>query len=483
MRCFISIFLAVFLCASGPALAQTDDVAEICASLDRPNIDCTCVADRIDKFSAAGGFEAGGQFLVESYKNLVGAKHNLQAAQEARMADINGYMNFTGAMDDLGGEPDSIDEFENGCVIAGAERPSLPAIEAGSFIERALGACQASGGSERFCQCSEPRIRASMSTNEYEAMTRDIADWVGYDVKTSGNSGRSHAAIMGLTEDQYDNLVAAAAVKRADKIDQVTNYCEAMIWADDEAGVGADARKLAGFAPGEAEAIIEKANAGPSVMKTETNDLRRARTIIADGCSAQGNSDTYCGCIASEFRTKIVPAAGTPKVASGWAFMLYGADALPDADFMNGMQSLSTSGEMESVAMFVGQAPDIESVCYEREKAAAVPASGLTGSAYERQVEMCTSDGTDEVMCECMANQMQESLGPDDFELIVDIREAEYLGHEDGFEKVAADRGLTKEEAEQAMAMNNQMISGVMSMDPMACIGDIDLPPGFTLPQ
>ena len=99
-------------------------------------------------------------------------------------------------------------------------------------------------------------------------------------------------------------------------------------------------------------------------MKTESDELVRARTIIKDGCSAQGQSAAYCTCVAKEFDAKIVPQAGTSSKAFGWALLLYGEGALPAADFMNGMMEMSSSGEMEDVAMLMATGPDVEGMCY-----------------------------------------------------------------------------------------------------------------------
>ena len=68
---------------------------------------------------------------------------------------------------------------------------------------------------------------------------------------------------------------------------------------------------------------------------------------------------------------------------------------------------------------------------------------------------------------------MEEIFSSDDFELFVDIREAEFNGADDAFAKVAEDRGLTRAEAETALQNNPAMIGGAMAMAgaAMQCMG------------
>lgn len=480
---FFPVLISSLLVLAGGASAATDDVKASCLALDRPNIDCSCVAKRVETFADAGGFDAGAAYLAEAYKNLLGQEHEMKSAFEAMQGDTSSWVNFNSAMDGLGGEPDTISEFEEGCVVAGAEPPVLPPIPPASTLANAVEVCKASGAKSRYCQCSAVRERAVMSEAEFEAMTRDIADWVGLDIKSADENNKSHAEIMGISQAAFDGAVSSAAVKRGKHIDQIANYCTAMTWADKEPGMSEATRKLAGFEPGVAEAAIAKANAGPSVMTTESNDLVRARMIIADGCPAKGNSEGFCQCVASEFRTKLVPAAGSTKKAFGWAFLSYGSDALPASDFMAEMQALSTSGEMDAIAVMFGTAPDIDGMCHEQQRDASKPKDGLEGTPFERQMQICTADGGDTAVCACTTNQMKDAMGPDDFELFVDMSEAQHLGYDDPFEKIANDRGLTKDEATQAIMMNQQLMAQIMTMDPLACAAGMGLPSNLTNPQ
>ena len=110
----------------------------------------------------------------------------------------------------------------------------------------------------------------------------------------------------------------------------------------------------------------------------------------------------------------------------------------------------------------------------------------LQGAPSERMRAICVAENEDEALCDCLVNKMESQFGPDDFELIVDIREAEHRGAEDAFAEVAAQRGLSREEAETALMNNPAIISATMSMGAsmMQCMGGMPSMPGFPgMPQ
>ena len=174
-----------------------------------------------------------------------------------------------------------------------------------------------------------------------------------------------------------------------------------------------------------------------------------------------------------DFRANVVPKATKASHAFGWAVLQFGNDGMNQSDFLAALQSMSQEDQM-AAGQLLGTTPEIGQNCRKQNVSAKEDKKkGLSGDATQRMMKICESDGTPKAMCECTTNSMKSSLGADDFELIVDIREAEHLGYDDPMKKVAEDRGLTKAEAEQAMAMNQQLMSGMMNMNLISCLGDM----------
>ena len=95
---------------------------------------------------------------------------------------------------------------------------------------------------------------------------------------------------------------------------------------------------------------------------------------------------------------------------------------------------------------------------------------GVGGSPQERMLAMCMEDNDDRAACDCLVGKMSESLEPDDFELLVDIRQAEFNGADDPFAVVAQQRGLSGPQAQMELLSSQSMLMGVLGMNLMACM-------------
>ena len=97
-------------------------------------------------------------------------------------------------------------------------------------------------------------------------------------------------------------------------------------------------------------------------------------------------------------------------------------------------------------------------------------------------IALCTADGAEMSTCTCAVDRMEAQFPPADFELIVDIREADARGEEDPLAAVAAERGLSADEARDALENNPAIIRGSMMMGQsmMQCMGGMpNLPAGI----
>ncbi|MEM1088303.1 MAG: hypothetical protein AAGH90_11280, partial [Pseudomonadota bacterium] len=284
---------------------------------------------------------------------------------------------------------------------------------------------------------------------------------------------------MGISAEAFDQLQADARAKMSPHEETDAMYCSAMTWADDRPGADEEARLLAGFEPGVAELLTDRAQ---PIAQADEGPLTTARRIVSDACTADGNTDQYCACYQDEFETRVVASAESENIALAWALMGTGGSGLSTSEQLRLTQSLPQSDHQAAGMMFV-QTMDMGEQCTQ---GPTVQATALQGTPSERMQAICVAENEDEQLCQCMTSQMESRLSPDDFELIVDIREAGFQGANDPLAKVAEDRGLTAKEAEEALAMNQSMMGGIMGMDMMACMTagtggmpDLSNMPGF----
>ena len=137
-------------------------------------------------------------------------------------------------------------------------------------------------------------------------------------------------------------------------------------------------------------------------------------------------------------------------------------------------QDQQALGPLMMQTMGVGDSCPQEEVASAQAAAAtastAAMAGGPDGSPQERMLAMCMEDNDDRAACDCLVGKMSESLEPDDFELLVDIRQAEFNGADDPFAVVAQQRGLSGPQAQMELLSSQSMLMGVMGMNLMACM-------------
>ena len=190
-------------------------------------------------------------------------------------------------------------------------------------------------------------------------------------------------------------------------------------------------------------------------------------TEYIDGyCSSEGLDVAQCACVQTEYQ------AGTSDLdpADAEAIALFvGQPGLTPQVKMTAMQSLAQS-RLPALMM------SIDPIMSEVEAACAGPAAPTfvddrSLPTRDRYIATCEIDIDFPGVCDCMADAMAQNLEPLMFDLVADIRAAEAAGEEDAFEKVANERGLTAEEAEDALAVySGSLVSSIGPM--MACAPD-----------
>ncbi|MEQ3746308.1 MAG: hypothetical protein ABNH53_08780 [Henriciella sp.] len=476
MRTLLISLLAAFgLAASlgtAPALAQSSQAA--CESLDRPNIDCACVASRIATFNRVSPNDAAKAVIDQGYLFALAMPNTFSESFEAAMSDPMSAMVTVEAYEVLGGRPENIEDYEEGCAIEGAAPTQFPLQSTTSSLISYVSACTASTGDNRFCSCDANRKMRHVSDREFEAYFRSFSDYSDGDATSSAELSEMRGRAMGISAAAFHELQAQARAKISSHEEADAMYCSAMTWADSQPGFDEKTRLLAGFEPGVAEILTdrpepsEQSNAGP---------LSTARQIVSDACMADGNSDQYCACYQDEFETRVVAAAPSENVTLAWALMGTSGSGLATTERMRLTQSLPQSDHQAAGMMFM-QTMDMGEQCTQ---GPAAQAPAMQGTPSERMRAICIAENEDEALCGCLVDKMESQFGPDDFELIVDIREAEHRGAEDAFAEVAAQRGLSREDAETALMNNPAIIAATMSMGAsmMQCMGGMPTMPSI----
>jgi len=491
------ILLVLFMLGFGawmPSWAQANESMQaVCQSTDRPNIDCECVVRRIQVYQRFSPTDEAKRLIVERYRFELGLSNDLETAMmEAygadKKEDFMRRIALQESLDQVGGEPSSINDFEQGCVIAGAPRTEIarpriinPGSEYSSqaYVDNCVKSVGDTETNQRFCQCTAERLTSKLTDAEFEAYFRSFTQ---YDDATSREGlSRIRARSMGIPVSEYDRLskTARKTIKANEEAD--AGFCRSRIWADEEPGQTVEERKLAGFERGIALLTAPAPITSEELMSGEP--VNRARKIMRKNCADEGNSEGYCGCYMKEFETRVVDQAPNGNAALSWA-LLQGNSAMTNMDYMTTIQSIPPA-DQKAAAMMLMDTSDLGETCPKMDETAAEP-EPLGETPAERMMAICIEDNEDEALCRCMVDNMESKFPPDDFELIVDIREAEFRGSEDAFATVAEDRGLTRQEAETALKNNPAIMGGTMAMagSMMQCMGGMPSMPMFPgMPQ
>ena len=203
----------------------------------------------------------------------------------------------------------------------------------------------------------------------------------------------------------------------------------------------------------------------PVLAQSDNDPETAAYGIVFEGCGARGNTGEYCSCVLEDFQTRVFPAANTPEAALGAAVMMY-SDSMNQAQMMSVLSEMNPDDQTQAV-MLMGQYSDLGEAC---DAGAAITDVEIEGTPEERLTQICIIENDSPELCQCLTDKLAARMGPDDLELLADIRTAAAQGAADPLAKVANDRGFSREEAEEALANNGAMMN-IGGADLMSCMG------------
>lgn len=464
----IQLLLTTLVLMLSPMVAGADGGQQACLSLGRSNIDCTCVAKRLDVFERASPASAR-PLIREGYLYSLGKPNAYEDALQSVMTDIMAYAAMDDALGPLGGRPQNIVDYEEGCVITGAPKAELPILSKTPVAEDYVSSCVTATGDERTCSCQAAQLQSHLSDRELEAYLRSFNDYSDDAARTLEELSAMRGRSMGLSAEAYDSLVATARSKIRPNEEADANYCSALVWADSERGQTAAERQLAGFEPGAVNSLPSDVGKGARSGRS-LGVADRARAIVSKACAQEGNSEQYCACYMADYDIQVAAQVPRPEVALAWALM--NADAgLSSAERIKLTQSLSKDDHM-AAGLMIAETSDLGSQCQQTDGTATAP---LKGTPKGRMRTICMAENDDAPLCDCMTNKMDAELSAADFELIVDLREAEFNGADDPLSEVAASRGQSISALEGAISRGQ----GTMAINLMSCMGGMNGLPQF----
>lgn len=276
------IITALLACIYAISGANEATPASACESLERPNIDCQCVAKRLSAMSEYAGSKDAAAALFESYKYALGYENadmmtlSTSDSMMVAKADIR--------LESFGGWPDDIDEFEESCVIADANPIEITPPKTKSVGAEHVRNCSASSSTERHCQCEAERYATRLSPEQFAAYTRGHSNFIGKPttIPEQDNEGT-------LTGE------AGAILEATDAADY--RYCSALTYADEMPGTDSATRDQDYAPPPEVDAPPET-----------------AESLIRQNCAAGDESKSYCACYLSAYKSQIIDKA-EPRAA------------------------------------------------------------------------------------------------------------------------------------------------------------------------
>lgn len=338
-----------------------------CEALSRPAIDCSCVARRMEQFLAALPAGTSTAVIVEGYRAALGGASDQGKALETLYSDPRQAVAVEMALDPLGGVPGSVEDFEAGCVVAGAGKASLPPWPREPATEGYVKGCVASTGEQRYCECSVARARGRVNRDQFEAYFRSFSDYSDRDALSLAEMTSARATAMGVTDDEYQRLVQRGRDLIDSSSEADMNYCGALLWADAREGDPADVvdsrYRQAVPSAGAGGAMVAAAPSSENLADDGASDSRfpQARAIVADSCSASGEGAEFCSCLLAAVEGQVFPKVDSESVALAYALINF-SEGMNPMDMMQMMSQLSSDDQM-AAAMLSGST-DPAGACY-----------------------------------------------------------------------------------------------------------------------
>ncbi len=197
-----------------------------------------------------------------------------------------------------------------------------------------------------------------------------------------------------------------------------------------------------------------------------------ALALIDAQCASDDIAAEGCACHRDVFRARVLDRAENAESAR-LAAMIQAMDAVDQRKMMMAVQEAGPGAMDEAAQLLMAAKPELEAcddAAREAQKQAEREADLPQGDdPRARFVRQCARENGQVGVCECVADSLLEKLGPLELGLMADMQAAEARG-EEAIAELAEERGMTPEEAKQALMMMSGRISAAMiSIDPMAC--------------
>ncbi len=439
-----------------------------CNEYARPNIDCVCVAGRMQTFWDNTDSTAVKQLLIQRYAYALGLDNTLSIAMRNFMSDPSAMISAQMSFDRLGGLPENIEDFERGCAISTMNKVELVELMPGSAAASFAAARTNTVGQEykRESMCLAARMSEYMTQAELQAYHLSFSYYQG---DHSNDDTVSRAKKMGVSPAKYQALEKAGRAKFEEHRERDSNYCNAITYVEryTKERIESDRLKEMGRFSGIANAKTPIKAGAVSLNGRESDNNSKADYLMQNVCQRQGKSEGECECVMTDFTQKVVQRSSRPGVALAWVVMRNSAD-IDSTELLQLTQQLNRQDQQEAAQLFMSTL-DVGEKCND----VRTKSIDLEGDPRARMMKICLADMEDETICNCVVDKMQGQLNQDDFELVVDLRDADFQGAEDPLEKVASDRGLSREQIDRALGGNKSLIGGMMSMDVLSCVGNL----------
>ncbi|MDT0594659.1 hypothetical protein [Glaciecola petra] len=359
----------------------------MCSSLARPNVDCTCVAKAHATYSHLSPNQQYADFLIETYKNSIGmpnkkdeAFERYLAGRNSQVAQIEIYNAFS--------EYERYDPFYeevNGCVIDKQPKVDIPPLPTEPIFKQVYDYRVNSTGTQRLERCILNETSKVLNSDELAAL--HYVYYRGVNATILQNK-------LGLAE-QEAKLNADKASKKFENyqnsVRNVSNYCAALL-APEELSTGTliqrfvrDAEQRAGAPVGLESIDINIARGNVSnkfgdevaALQAEVDNIKRdssqqnqgkeavdsiknsdaikqaqalmntkamsaTETLLSEGCTKAGQTKTYCDCFVDNFLKEIGEEGGA-------AALPVIADGISDTQTMSLMKNINQATYMQDV--------------------------------------------------------------------------------------------------------------------------------------
>lgn len=380
----VSFYSASASATSAEFKQQASVYETLCSSLDRPNVDCTCVAKSHATYAHLSPNQRYADYLVESYKERLGKPNQKEKAFE-RYANGRSMGQVQIEMFNAFDEYESADPFYeevNGCVIPNTAKVSIAPLPSAPIFSEVYAYRVSSTGTERLEQCQLVELERVLSAKELAALHYVYYRGLDEDV-LERKTGSSKEDV---------NVLAQHAHQKLKNYEQNTlnigNYCAALLAAEENSSgniikrfvrnneeragppLGLEAIDVSGNRPevsdkfaNEVETMQAKVNEikaknanQPSVKEqiAANKDYQKAQALkntpandatevlLSKGCKGAGHSDEFCSCFVTSFMSEIGGKGGA-------AALPVIQDGINTSETMALMQSIDQSRYMQDI--------------------------------------------------------------------------------------------------------------------------------------